>query len=738
MHSSSTALTLALVPTSAGLALLLWLLTPSETSALTGVVLDSRTHAPIPNADVTIAGQRGSIRTGIDGRFDWAIAVAFPIVITVILPDGSVARPVRLEAADGDGRVRVLIESVIVESVQVVGTAPAIDAAAGAATSLVTSADLRIRSPATLGQSLENVPGVNLISEGQSATPAIRGLARGRTTILVDGSRASSERRAGPNGAFVDPGVVERVEVARGPASVAYGSDAMGGVIAVVTRRPDYERALRVRFGGTLGSFDEGRGELELSSGYGTGGVLVGVRARTIGSYDSPDGPVANSGWQDRGLRLRWDHETGAARWSVGWTTDLARDIGRPRSDANVVGVSTPFEDTHRLAVSYERSALAGFRRVRVAALAGSTRQQTDQDRFATADRPRTLEQSRVASRELQLRITGDRRVGSVEFQAGADLDARYGLQATDTVVAYTRTGVVSSSQITPSIENAHRTNAGLFAQADVPATRRVRVSGGLRGDVVRSTNTGGHFGDRSVTHGAIAGSGAVTFRLTDPFTVTTQLARGFREPMLSDRFYRGPVGRGVIEGNPDLAPETSWQVDLLAQYATPRLTLAAATYDYRITNLIERYQVGASTFRFRNRGEAHLRGVEVEVQSALPHGFSLGVSAQASRGRGDGRTPLDDIAPASVLVMGRHRVRVVSSYFRTGVVSRHAAAGPSEVPTPGYTLVDAGATWHIGRQLQVVGTLRNLLDERYYANAGPRWVYAPGLHGSLGIAVVF
>jgi hemoglobin/transferrin/lactoferrin receptor protein len=726
------------VLTCSGIAVLVALLVPPQAVALTGVVLDVQEQA-IPNAEVTIAGQRGSVRTGADGGFEWAIPVSFPIVVTVLLPDGRIARPVRLEAADRDGRVRVLAESVLVESVHVVGAAPAIDTAAGAAVALLSRADLEMRTPATLGQSLENVPGVALISEGQSATPAIRGLGRGRTTILVDGSRASSERRAGPNGAFVDPGVVERVEVARGPASVAYGSDAMGGVIAVRTRRPEYDRALQVRFAGTLGTFDEGRADLEVSSGYRTGGVLVGVRARSFGSYDSPEGPVANSGWHDRGLRLQWDHETGSARWSTGWTTDLARDIGRPRSDTDVVRVATPFEDTHRLTVSYQRSALLGFRSVRVDALAGSTEQQTDQDRFATPDRPRSLEQSRVGSRELQLRITGDRTAGTARFQLGADLDARYGLQATDTVVAFTRTGALASSQVTPSIEDAHRTNAGLFAQADVPATRRVRFSGGLRGDLVRSTNSGGHFGDRSVTHGAVAGSGAVTFRLTDPLTVTTQLARGFREPMLSDRFYRGPVGRGVIEGNPDLAPETSWQVDVLALYTTPRLTIAAAGYDYRITNLIERYQAGTSSFRFRNRGEARIRGVELEIQAALPCGFSLGGSAQAGRGRdADGLTPLDDIAPRAVTLIARHGIRAVSSYLRVGLVSRHAAAGPSEVQTPGYTLVDTGATWHIGRQLQVVATLRNLLDERYYSSAGPRWVYAPGVHGSVGIVVAF
>ena len=61
-----------------GIALLLSLLSATESAALTGVVLDSRTQLPIRNAEVTIAGQRGSIRTGVDGGFDWAIAVVFP------------------------------------------------------------------------------------------------------------------------------------------------------------------------------------------------------------------------------------------------------------------------------------------------------------------------------------------------------------------------------------------------------------------------------------------------------------------------------------------------------------------------------------------------------------------------------------------------------------------------------------------------------------------------------------
>ncbi len=592
----------------------------------------------------------------------------------------------------------------------------------------------------TVGEMLENVPGVSVISEGQSATPAIRGLARGRTSIMVDGSRASSERRAGANASFLDPAIVERVEVARGPASVAYGSDAMGGVIAVRTRRPDYSRPLQVRFAGTLGGgFPEVSGDLEVTAGYGRGAVLAGVRARDFDSYDSPAGPVPNSGWRDHGARLRWEHATKSDAWSVGWQTDLSRDIGRPRSDADVVRVTSPSEDSHRLTMSYGRRSLAGFDRFRIDGLVGSVRQQTNQDRLPTPMRPRSLEQAEVQSREVQLRATADRTFGSARFQFGADVDGRYGLESTDTVVSYNVAGAVTTTQTTPSIEHATRTNAGVFTQADVHAARRLRLSGGIRADAVHSANQGGYFGDREVTHSAVSGLAAATFTVVESLTLTGQVSRGFREPMLLDRFYRGPVGRGFIEGNPELEPETSLQFDVVARYDTGRLVFSGAFYDYRISNLIERYQSGPNNFLFRNRSTARIRGAELEARAALPHAFAVSVTAQSSRGRDDeDGTPIDDIAPASVGVVMRHGVRAVNSYVRVTAFASHDAAGPSEVPTPGYWLVDAGAAWRVMRHLQIVGTARNLLNDSYYSSAGPRWVYAPGRRGSVTVVVRF
>ncbi len=103
-------------------------------------------------------------------------------------------------------------------------------------------------------QAIENVAGVNQVSEGQAAVPAIRGLARGRTLILIDGARVSSERRVGASATFLDPSLIEGVDVSRGPGSVAYGSDAFGGVISVRTRRVMPGSPLAVQFSGTVGT----------------------------------------------------------------------------------------------------------------------------------------------------------------------------------------------------------------------------------------------------------------------------------------------------------------------------------------------------------------------------------------------------------------------------------------------------------------------------------------------------
>ena len=702
--------------------------------------MDARSGAPIAGAAIAVVGQRGSITSDSAGRFHWPAVPPLPADILVTFPGGSVARPIRLTEIDPAVEFTLRVDlTALNETLTVPGVSPTIDTSPGAATTLLTAVDLALRQPPTLAQALDVVAGISAISEGQGAVPAIRGLARGRTLILVDGSRATTERRAGANASFLDPGATQAIEVARGPGSVAYGSDAFGGVIAARTRHPNYDPGIHVRFAGTLGAgVPERRGDLEISRGHGTGGILAGIRLREFDDYEAPAGRVTNSGWRDGGVRLRWDQLTGVGFWSIGWQSDLGRSLGRPRSDSNVILATSPYEDSHRLTASFERGTLGGFSNVRFNALAGGTRQRTDQDRLPTPARPRNIERADLSSRDLQLRLTGQRHLGPARLHVGADVQGEYGLHALDSSIAYNAADTVTSTNTTVSIDSAHRTAAGVFTEASIDAPAWVRFTGGIRFDSVHNTNSGGYFGDRSVSNGAVAGLVAATVTPHRHLTLTGQVARGFHDPTLSDRFYRGPVGRGFIEGNPELKPETSLQFDVKARYGIGAAGVAVAAYRYTIADLVERYASTPTLFLFRNRGRADLQGIEVEAHALLPGALDLIITAETSRGRdADDHTPLDDIAPPAVSIALRHHLgRRLSSYFRVKAVSSHDAAGPSEVPTRAYTMVDGAIGWRWTDRVQVLGTIRNLLDEAYQSSAGPRWVWAPGRHGSVTLVI--
>ena len=123
-----------------------------------GRIVDGRTGRAIAGADVTIVGARSATRTDQDGRFRWPDVPTGAIVVVVILPDGRAARPMTIAAGERLQDLVLKIEAGYGESVTVPGVAPSIDVSAGASSTAVLEADLSLRRPATLAQSLENDP----------------------------------------------------------------------------------------------------------------------------------------------------------------------------------------------------------------------------------------------------------------------------------------------------------------------------------------------------------------------------------------------------------------------------------------------------------------------------------------------------------------------------------------------------------------------------------------------------
>jgi outer membrane receptor protein involved in Fe transport len=261
-----------------------------------------------------------------------------------------------------------------------------------------------------------------------------------------------------------------------------------------------------------------------------------------------------------------------------------------------------------------------------------------------------------------------------------------------------------------------------------------------VRADYVTTRNDGGYFGDYATSNGAFSGFASATLGSFKGFSLTGQIARGFRDPVLSDRYYRGPTGRGDITGNPELDPETSIQGDVALRYVAPHFRLATYYYDYRIHDLIERYATSVDDFFFRNRGSARIRGFEIEGQAELGAGLSLELATQVAEGRAlDDNAYLDDISPINLsAVLRRQFGEKTFGQVRVAYFSDDEHNGPTERVVPGYTLVDAAAGLRVAKALELRVQARNLLNQEYYASQDVRAVYAPGRSASLVATVKF
>jgi outer membrane receptor protein involved in Fe transport len=130
-----------------------------------------------------------------------------------------------------------------------------------------------------------------------------------------------------------------------------------------------------------------------------------------------------------------------------------------------------------------------------------------------------------------------------------------------------------------------------------------------------------------------------------------------------------------------------------------------------------------------------------------LGAGMTLEFSGQTARGKGLDDTAtagndeawLDDIAPDMVMATLRKRITDKgSAHVRLATFKPDARNGISEVDAPGYTLLDAGASWTISRHLELRAIGRNLLNSSYYASPDPRFVRAPGRNGSVTAVIQF
>lgn len=690
---------------------------------------------PLGNAEVTIIGRPGGVRTDASGRFTVEPDPQLPATVLVIGPRGEIYEPVELTSLAPQ---EITLRAVAAESITVSsGVAPNILAPPGAATSLIGREELEERQPEHLVDALERIAGVAKRGEGPAAVPVVRGLAGGRTLILLDDGRVTAERRAGASATFLNPFTLGSVEVARGPGSVSYGSDAFGGVVHARPRDPvPGARRLHYEFSAAVGASDMLTGGIEWNQELFGGAILASIYGRSSEGTEAASGEeILNSAYDDKGMMIRFVRDVAKGTLRLGLQADRGGEIQAPSADAREQRTYYPEEDSTRLSGSWHGTQIGLFDTLEVRGALSTYDIATNRERIATSTVTRRISNSDVTADDASLRVTASRGVGNGRLSGGVDISSRFNLHATGFTENFNEAGTLVSRTFEVSVENASKVDSGIFATYDTMLSQRLAASGGVRVGYITTRNRGGFVGDRSNTETPLSGHFALTFTPVSSLTLAAQIASGYREPTLSDRYFRGVSGRGFVIGNPDLEPERSLQLDASARWQRGRNTFGLSLYDYTITDLIERYRA-ARDFRFRNRGEASIRGIELEA--AVPVATSLLFTATATVARGeavDDDQPLDDIPGPNAHVGVRWGEDKLYAFLHSFWYAEDDRPGPVETERPSYTTFDLGAGYRMYQGLELRLQARNILNQEYAGSPDENAAQAPGRSVTLFVA---
>jgi iron complex outermembrane receptor protein len=302
--------------------------------ALTGTIIDEQGNG-IANARVEIVGTKMSAITDAEGRFTFT-GDSFG-ELHVVAP-GFSHRMIHLQ--EGEDSLRIEMAATVIQQVDVIGLPLHTSVIESSLPISVLSGDeLRKRQAATLGDSLAKEVGVHAsFHGGVASTPIIRGLSGPRVLITQNGLDVSDVSRVGPDHAVAtEASTAQQVEILRGPATLFFGSGAIGGVVNVVDQRVPSDSDMR---GEWLLQHDSVNQQKLASFNINTGGQNVALHfdgfLRDAGEYEVPvnpltsaSGKIANSGEESNGFTLGSSYlaDDGYVGFSAG---RLNREYGIP------------------------------------------------------------------------------------------------------------------------------------------------------------------------------------------------------------------------------------------------------------------------------------------------------------------------------------------------------------------------------------------------------------------------
>ncbi|VWX63044.1 Hemoglobin/transferrin/lactoferrin receptor protein [Burkholderiales bacterium 8X] len=628
----------------------------------------------------------------------------------------------------------------------------------------------------------------------------IRGLDGNRVLLLTDGIRMPRSYVFSANAFgrdYFDIGLIDRIEIIKGPASALYGSDGLAGLVNFVTREPASFLRDGKRFGGS-GSIGYSGDDNGAHAGVTLAGKasdsfqwLISAQAhrthelenkgdnfsrnlnRTAPNPERGDGrsvlgKLIFTPNADQRHTLTLEHVDRQLRY------DLLSGIAVPPfASTSVIGLAAETE-LRRDRLTWDgrfklNSALADNLLAVVSNQKAHSREYILEDRLTAADRTRDVTYD---ENTWQFGLQADK---TLHLNGAWSQRISYGLDHTLTDVENLQTGLVppagESYPLKRFPDTREKTTA--FYLQDEFIHERWSITPGIRFDRFSLDVDQAGFGARAVSlsGSAVSPKLGVLFRATPAWSVYGNYASGFKAPnaFQVNNFFENVVSGYRTIPNPNLRPEKSRNFELGFRGRTGLLHFDVAAFTGNYQDLIENdRQVGGvfgsrinpATFQSVNIGRARISGFEIKGEfdwTDNGRGFSLPFAFGQTRGRDRStNAPLNSIDPQKLAVglaygQPEWSVRLDAVHHaakkRSDIDAAEVTSGVQFI-APAATTLDVSAQWRIRKDLRLNLAVINLTDKKYWqwsdvrglaSNSAVRDAYTqPGRHFNVSLVADF
>jgi iron complex outermembrane receptor protein len=695
---------------------LLWLpsaaFAQAETGSVSGTVVNATTRGPVANATVVVESTTVSRQTRTDANGQYTVSSLPPGAYHVIVRMNQYL-PSRndVTVAAGSQTVDVALDAELhfseITSVSPEGKS---QFESFQATDVLGGQELAKALQTTLGATIENQPGIALRSFGPGpARPVIRGLDGDRVLIVEDGLRMGDlSSQSGDHGVNVNPASASRIEVVRGPATLLYGANAIGGLVNVVTN--DIPTSPVTRPTGSL-TFDAataapgGGAAGDVTLGNGAFAVHLSGSGRRSTDFSTPDGDTPNS-----------FNRAATAEVGAGYTSDRGYFGASYAYDRTHYGIPFVEEGETNLDPRRQNFTVRGERRGMSGLFEGLRgsfgvrryrHDELDGEEIATSFRNNTTELELLGHHRRAGRLTGS--IG------GSFLTRNF--------------ATAGEESLSPEVD---QNGGSVYLYEEFAASPHVQLQFGGRLEH-SSFSPKEDEPARSFTNASA--SLGLLFLPTDRTTIAFSLARAARNPALEELYFHGahPGNNAIENGDPDLESEHSLGADASLRWRSSRANGEITFFYNRISNFIYREftgeideEEGLADTLFA-QADGRMAGLESHLDVRVtPLVWAEGGIDYV---RGD-LTTIDQPMPRIPPLRGRLGLRVQKNAFQAGIDGSFTAkqdrvyalttegVGVGETATDGYNLMKLFASYSFGSDRTantITVRLDNATNARYF-----------------------